>query len=525
MTMTTGFGSVPAEIIDMIAESLDVRDIQNVRLVSKVVGSRFTNTTVFLHRFEAQEIDLSMPSIERLAAISQHAVLRFAVKRLTVVAVVYDTTLIEDWILAPDRAPSGRAPGGYDTATVTRVPNSDQAGAPHYLLYYIPRAWNPEQVASARNSLGWLQERQSEQDDQNGPGRPAIVERLAAILGALEQLTGIRFDGAVSQGQDALTRINGGTVKGLRHPLLPRQAASALSVTMAALAQAQVGLRSLDIYSTVRGCMIESVAFTQLLDSVDASCLSKVVSSVTNLALSFSSRIREVKPESERRIFYPHNQDEIFTYEITPEDEYLPGDDPRVLTEDNFSGIPEFLKLMPQLETLNFHQFHTLKTVTRAYDVILERIIKECRFPKLTRCTLRGLHTTEELLSQFLDNHESLCMLELRYIDLTVGTWDSIFGRLGSMPPLQELRLKDLFAGGLINLAPRDDEASRSESIIESGVQYSNGVHVYTRQFDRNDLERGLKFSTQALGHALQSYQFGKWFSDRCGECGYFWVE
>lgn len=529
--MTTGFESFPIEIIDMIVESLDLRDIQNMRLLSREIERRFTGSA-FLRHFEAQEIDLSMPSIERLAAISQHPVLRSAVKRLTVVAVVYDTTLIEDWILTPDRAPHERAPGDYDTATLHRLPDRP----PSYLLYYIPRAWNPEQVVSARDSLGWLQERQLEQDEQNGQGRPALVQRLAAIVGAFEQLGSVRFDAAVAQGRDVRMRVNGDTVKGLRHPLLPRQASNALTLTMAALAQAQVSLRSLEIYPTVRGCMVESVAFTWLLDSVDVAQLSKVLSPVTNLALSYSSRIREVKPGCESRVFFPHNKDEIFTYEITPEDEYLFGDDPRVLTEDNFSGIPEFLKLMPQLETLNLHHFHTLKTVTNAYDTIFERIVRECRFPRLVRCTLRGLHTTETLLLQFLDNHENLRFLELRYIALRTDNWDSIFRRFSYMPRLQELRLRDLYAGRVVNLAPKDEAAFRRELPFwhnpdsyelraAISVSHIGEVLIYTRQFDRSDLERGLEFSTRDLGPPHQSPQYGKWFSERCGECGYFWVQ
>lgn len=85
---------LPIVVVDKILEYLDLETIKSLRLTDRTwselcLGPRFKS---FMRH---QSTDLTPQSLESLSALSCHAILRPAVKDLTIVAAVYDSSLLQ----------------------------------------------------------------------------------------------------------------------------------------------------------------------------------------------------------------------------------------------------------------------------------------------------------------------------------------------------------------------------------------------------------------------------------------------
>lgn len=504
---------LPTEIIDMIAESLSLADLQNVRLACREFNGRFTGQE-FVGYFRDRVTDLSTSSLERLEAVASHPKFQPIVRRLKVVAVIYDTLTTELHLL------DVRARMNY----------AGQEGRPGRRLAV-------QVLTTTEARLRWLQSMLEMQCQQAEDGYSALIHRLAAIMKKLGGLQCLDLVSAVVAGEDlgAPGRIvyKDGS-QGFWHQLLPRRAAEVLHITTAAVIQSKARLLSLSLYATQRGGCIEAAGVASVLSRLNVEELAAALASVGELNLTFSPRIRPSSPEKdEYHLMGPSASIEAqaSAYNVSRlSGGYIPPDLLMGVTDDNFDGIVALLRLMPQLQTLDLHMFNKLQDGnSEVYDSILFDIAQKVCFPQLTTLTLRGMRATTASLMQFIESPAKLRHLELRYVCLGSGTWASILPHLTKVGKLEFLRLSNLFDRRLVNLAPKDDAAMAEEMPTwatddqlrtTTSFPCANGPCIHTREFGPDVLAKGLEFTSKERGTHLPTAMLKSWLEARLDEFG-----
>lgn len=157
----------------------------------------------------------------------------------------------------------------------------------------------------------------------------------------------------------------------------------------------------------------------------------------------------------------------------------------------------------------------------RRFKSFLKQQTTDFHLPSLEQCYLRGIYASEESMLQFLENHPRINQLDLREMTLTSGSWEPIFKHLGSrMPALTRLRLSSLRDENesLRNLNSVWEEGSGAAD-YSSSYPCGGGLRmVHTREFDADDLKKGLEFKPCTPGRALGSPQLRRWLMSRQAE-------
>jgi hypothetical protein len=124
--------------------------------------------------------------------------------------------------------------------------------------------------------------------------------------------------------------------------------------------------------------------------------------------------------------------------------------------------------------------------------------------------------TSEESLLQFLQKHPQINDLDLREVHLTSGSWDSIFEHLSESRALKSLRLSNLWADRLVNLAPKDGSYDWREYQNRCwSFSCFGGEMVHTREFNHDELGAALKFAPPPSGRQLGSPLVLNWIKSR----------
>jgi len=494
--------SLPFEIAELIAERLDLVDIQNVRLVSKDVERRFTGPS-FLRHFESLTTHFSSQSMARLGAISGHPLFSSSVRRLVVLAVIYDTKDFEALVVKNGEITS---PDFRISATFNTNSNSNANANPLSLL----------------GDETWIQRKQEEQEEQCRSNFVTVVPRLAAILKQLPRLDSIQLESALSLGSHRpILRVNDKdlTMLKLSHRSLSPLASAVMSATVAALIKSEIKLTSFRLYSS-NPATLEACAFTSLLTKF--SPLAGAFGPIRDFALSFRLGI---EPYPAVPFTVAASESPSLGHNATHHNLVFSHSD---MFAAEWYGIPGLLGVMSELESLDLHMStHVLaggaNVEARYQHKMIDTIVHGVRFPQLRQLTLRGLHVTESSLLQLLDNHPQLRNLELRYISLIGGDWAPIFSRLSKMPLLKMLHLSSLFSNRrLVNLAPENEEAFEREipswkhdDNLQKKISFpcSRAVLVFSREFGPESLRQGLVFTTEERGIHLPSPQLHSWIS------------
>jgi hypothetical protein len=252
------------------------------------------------------------------------------------------------------------------------------------------------------------------------------------------------------------------------------------------------------------------------MSKLDADNFALAGASIKNFAISLSTRVET----DFGRIVAARKQlqgaDRAFHDAFGSSTGLYQDDDPPAIAEENYPGVAQLLKQMPNLEALDLHLRNALKGMAKSYDQVFAAIAHDVHLPSLEQCILRGLITNEESLLQFLQKHPQITQLDLREINLTSGSWDSIFKHLSESPALKSLRLSSLWAENLVNLAPKDGGYDQSEHRKRYwSFPCFGGEMVHTREFSHDELRTALKFAPRPSGRQLGSYYVMHWMNSK----------
>lgn len=209
---------------DEVLQLLDLASIQNLRLASRAL--RDESLPRFTHFLENKTTDLSKESLQSLASLSAHP-LGQLVKRLTVVAIVYDTS---------------RADQILSSSTHVRA---------EYAGLIATQTWmscTEEELASARADAEWLRAKQQEQAETSFDSE---VESLARILESFTTLHSLELDAALCQSppQNQLTLAGGWSG-------IWRRASRVCRVALSAVARSRPQVEELKLFSNTFRCSV-----------------------------------------------------------------------------------------------------------------------------------------------------------------------------------------------------------------------------------------------------------------------------
>lgn len=183
----------------------------------------------------------------------------------------------------------------------------------------------------------------------------------------------------------------------------------------------------------------------------------------------------------------------------------------------NYPGVADFLKLFPDLESLDLRMYNTLKGAPWSYSAVFQNIADEVRLPKLNCLVLRGIWTLEDSLDSFLKKHKTIEVLDLREVHITAGDvgWARILTRVATFPKLKKLHLEDLWDKNrhLVNLEPVNARFDGGMSFQTRGA--SGGKIVHTRDISMEEVKEGLCFKPSRALRSRGSSSLIAWLRNR----------
>jgi hypothetical protein len=478
-----GLRHLPVELVERVVENLDLLSIKNLRLTCKVLRDKSVGPWLKEH-VTRQHTDLSKGSLERLQDLAQNATFGKMVKKLTIVAAVYDMSVVKKML---------------ETKTKTV---HERRGVFQQTSY---PACTEQELADAKADLEWLEARDAERA-QIGWEVPA--DNLATALRSFGTLESIDLVAHVVQGRNTV-RSPGQTREWV---LLWTEAARVYNITMTAISLSLVSTEFLNIYRLTPACSVASFEVTTQLNQLDVDAFAKAGKHIKNFALNMATRV-PIDAIAVRNAAAELQDHERISHEMFGSSAGLfKSDSAEAQDEDNFTGVPRLLQLMPNLEALDLHMRNCLKdSFASLYSKIFVGIARAVHLPSLHQIILRGVSMTKESLTQFLVNHPKLDEVYLQHIFLTEGDWTPIFEVLSKMPNLKLLHLSNLWDTRLVNLNPIDESMGLSDDLWSRSYPCFDGTLVHTNRFTQVDLKKGLRFQPAPSQRPLGSPQLYNW--------------
>ncbi len=463
------------EVLSLIEEDLDLESIKSLRLTCKSLSAPSFR---FRHFVAKQSTDLTAPSLQQQNELASHPVLGPLVRELVVVAVVYDTSELERMIETKRRV-------------VVKVQGP--------IFHSSEPACTKEELRRAKEDLQWMRGQQKIQEQQGNN----ITDVLTSLFQKYGRLESIVLDACLVKEPGTRLPAN----KSSRWALVMIQATEVYRSVMAAMAESQVSTAKLNVFGDTQRCSVQSIDITAhmaQLNKINLEC-------IKHFSLSFATRCK--------LDVWQHRTDEGSRAEVAFREDQYDADDPEATVEDNFFGIPELLKKMPNLEHLELFMLHTFKQGgTNECASIITKIAEDVHFPHLSKLIIRGLPATEAALRKFFTNHSKITHLELHEVSIAPDSWRDILASLPTTLKLSYLKLSNLWAErGLFNLTPKNPPAG-SMRIDYRPNRWSypcqGGSMIHTREF--TDVEEGgLKFTETRLGRQLGSPAAMNWSRKR----------
>lgn len=450
----TNLENLPLLATETIVQCLDLAAIKSLRLSCKALSERCMGPH-FKSFFCDRRTDLTKESLESLRALASHPKLGHAVKNLTVMAVMYDPSKLNEIL-------SSRTRRVVETAGPIRSVTYERC--------------TEEEINKAKSDLEWLQaQRNAEQSDAS------VIESLVSAMRLFGKLDSIHLAAGIVQTREAIELPPAGDW----YETWTR-AFQVYCLTMTAAARSGIAVDTLTVYRDTLCCSVQACRITAHMASLE-------------------------EPD---RLSFARNTIKNFALSVSPE---ITSDfDSETLAGHDGYGIKNLLELMPNLETLDLHLYRPRKGKTTHNERVMEEVAQEVHLPRLKRCSLNGIFPTEETMLQFLKKYPQINHLTLREVNLVSGSWTPIFEYLScGMPALTFLRLSNLWTNGnLINLKPVWCENSL-EIPETSWYMCEDGIMVHTHDFDAEDLKRGLEFRPGPDGTYMGSPQLMYWMTQR----------
>ncbi|CAK48331.1 hypothetical protein CBS63078_374 [Aspergillus niger] len=470
---------LPIVVVDEILEYLDLETIKSLRLTDRTwsglcLGPRFKS---FMRH---QSTDLTPQSLESLGALSCHAILRPAVKDLTIVAAVYDSSLLQ------------------------RVLRTSRCEDENGTLWIAARDCTPDEVVQAEADLAWLEEQSSKHQLKQ---ENHIVSTLAAILNNFGRLDWVSMEAKVTHSP----RPEVFRSRGDWHAIWLK-ATQVYHIAMSAIAESTISVNSLTIFRNPIRSAIPSNEITTHMRTLDpAACTFASGQSIKNFSIDLSTRIDTDRERLSKR----RGDIEIWELETRRSWHGLsPGTllaslEPEVNSEDNYPGVARLLQKMPNLEALTLRLRCTVIGDVSLYHRLFEEIASKVHLPQLKRLRLLGIYATSDSLQCFLRKHPDIELLGLEKVNLVSGAWQPVFEEIRKMPSLTRVVLASISGEGrTLNLRPAEDKDDRSDPSNTDYYLCTRGVFVHRREFDARDIQKGFQFNTDNQGAPQGTHGF-----------------
>lgn len=253
-----GFSSPPVIVVDTIIEHLDLESIKSLRLTNRAWGYLCLGP-YFKSFFRHQVTNLTVESLQSLLALSRHPILSRAIKKLTIIAEVYDPSL---------------------TKRVLRMRRcEDRARVPRL----VARDCSQDELNQAKLDLKWLEAQSSASQLANEDN---TANSLAAVLNRIGQLDTIALEATATTAPRPDTFRAQGDWQ-----IIWAKASQIYKITMLALAQSNIVLHHLTIYCETIRCAVPCNEITANMDDLDTRKWSLSTGhSIRCLALDLSMR-------------------------------------------------------------------------------------------------------------------------------------------------------------------------------------------------------------------------------------------
>ena len=391
---------LPPELFENVLEYLGDAEISWLRLTCKSLRDRTHHR--FRNRFTCRQTDLSVTSLQRLIDISSHEEFGSAVKRVTIVAVLYDTAYLHELVDCDPPFPSGTS---YN---LTETPNQPR------VRYTTPEILGIKDLTESEVAqLRWEQSLLSQHEaEQHGPKvrevrtgygdghRPVggidvageeektrLCRTMLTIafcqLGRLQSLV---LEAAVYK----VAAVRLAAFKCTDPKIMWRKASYVFRMVMTAMVECQMTVDQLGIYGGPWGCSVYDYMIHEVVSRWRDQAREKALAAVKALALCVSD---------------------------------FPATTPGI---DHHLSIAGFLALCPNVEKLEIHAY-AIEVMAARFKDVFESVAKEVRFPSLLNCTLKGLQLREIDLIRFLQNNSKLANLKLQNVTLKQGSWHDFF--------------------------------------------------------------------------------------------------
>ena len=513
MDLTT----LPPEIFETILTYLDLHRVKALRLTNRKLADLCIGPR-FLGSIHQPVLDVSSENLRSLCALARNPALSKKIKSLTFVTTSLHSSELEKNVAS-----------GEHTVRESSGP----------LISASVISYSPEELTEVKADLKWLK---AQQETRANESSSEIIDFLQSALRDFGVLDSIHLDGAVILGRTQ----RGSAWDGEWHPLWMR-ASQVFSWVVTAMVQAKASVKTFDVYRSTPKCCVPSGHITTYASSLNAKHFEILGKSMESFKLSMSEEVQSTldmaNSDEETLSMYEKAARRTFGFSSG----HLSRGDPRAVLADGTPGIASLLKSASALRELDLSFRQTIKGERLfSYDRIIESITHETRFPNLEICALSGFLAKGESILLFLQKHPNLRSFTLHQCTLTTGSWTPIFSHLEtSMPRLENLSLSNLFGkhmqdsrhairdpwphlnneeqeqdeetedekgeqevDGMVNLQPiwDTDDAPR-----ETRYPTSRGYRVHTRNFNRDELKRGLVFRPIIGGRVFGSPEVMRW--------------
>lgn len=492
---------------DTFLEHLDVDSIKNLRLTSKAMSDRCL-TPRFKRCFSHIGIETAPGPLSRFIDLASHPVLGPCVKKLTLFAPVYDPTTLH---------------------LIIKTEHKHILGCSGLITYVSEKECTPDEIKEAKMDLAWVHAKMTEQELEDVD---LITDLLTRVLSKLGHLSRFSLNMLCIKGPHDM--LIGGRAFDWAPVWL--SAAKTFRIATSAMVNSQVSVDSFDVYADIQRCSIQSIDITDQMRVFDAgpSTFSVVGQTIKHFSLNFSTKVRLNPAQISKSLHSLNGIEDMYYHPWDPSRGLYEGNEIEVSAPENFTGLPAMLNQMPNLESIDFIQFQTVKLGHGGHVHVLSEIVSaNVRLRSLKRVIFRGLRFLESDLLAFLKRHPTIDHLELHDVHLLQGSWGSVVGLFNDgMPGLRFLHLSALESPDrtILNLAPLWGPPIENMELVDTpqgrkqmekyAFQTHNGVLVYRRSFRAEDLAVGLEFTPYPQGVKSESADLMKFLRHRHQEYG-----
>lgn len=455
---------VPPELIERIAENLDLPSICNLRLTCKVISNRSYGPR-FLSFFRQQKTDLTSKSLQRLCQITTHPLLRSAVESLTVLAVVYHTSKLDD-MLKTGCQHTVIKEGVFFKTKLRRV--------------------TQEELDEARANREELLAQMQKQKEMTG--NMSDVQLLTDALGSLGKLATLKLEAAIAQDPSGYTSSS--SVREW-HPVWIR-AVQVYRIVMLAMGRSGIAVKNLRIYKASQRCSVPTYDIHEHMPALEASNFAEVAKYIKSVSLSVSTKVdTDMQKIAEARANLPEVDLGYHEAGMGSAAGLLTEDDPSAVAVENYLGVARLLEHMRDLKNLDLHLYRTLKGSMESYAKIFSYLVDDILLSSLRHCTFRGLYCFEASLLTFLRNHNAIVTLEMREIHLVSGSWTPVFAHMCTLPYLKKVTLQDIWTPEKrkISLASKY-QSQEINRVTAHSYPCGDGTMVHTRTFSQDEIRK-----------------------------------